>query len=79
MKVVYLRDSSSSLARARAWRVPVDVLVKNEYNLDEKNPTSQEKDKMLPPEQLVIEVLEKEKQIIRLIEEIKQALNASYE
>lgn len=62
-----------------AWRVPVEVFVKNEYNLDVKNPTSQEKDKVLPPEQLVNEVLEKEQRIIRLIEEIKQALNASYE
>jgi type I restriction enzyme M protein len=62
-----------------AWRVSVESIIKINYNLDLKNPRSQEKDEWQSPQQLADRILEKEKEIIRLMTEIRQMLDASYE
>ncbi len=36
-----------------AWRVPVERIIENGYNLDIKNPTGKDDFEHLPPEQLV--------------------------
>ena len=58
----------------RAWRVPVEELVSNNYNLDVKNPRTKKEVGYLPPEQLVESILEKEQKIVEIITEIKQLL-----
>ncbi len=58
----------------RAWRVPVEQVIENGYNLDLKNPNATPAIEHLPPEQLVEDILAKERRIIEIIEEIKQAL-----
>jgi len=59
----------------RAWRVPVEQVIANGYNLDLKNPNAKADFEHLPPEQLVEDILAKERRIIEIMEEIKQALN----
>ena len=62
-----------------AWHVPIEQIIKNEYNLDSKNPISKDKDKMLPPKQLINDILEREQRIATLIDRIKQSLDAQDE
>ncbi len=59
----------------RVWRVPVEQVIENGYNLDLKNPNATQAIEHLPPEQLVEDILAKERRIIEIIEEIKQALS----
>ena len=58
----------------RAWRVSVEQVIENGYNLDLKNPNAAQAIEHLPPEQLVEDILAKER---RIIEEIKQALSTT--
>ncbi|HET8628265.1 MAG TPA: class I SAM-dependent DNA methyltransferase [Thermomicrobiales bacterium] len=58
----------------RAWRVPVERVAANGYNLDVKNPNGKADFAHLPPERLVEDILAKERRIAELLEEIKQAL-----
>jgi type I restriction enzyme M protein len=62
-----------------AWRVEASGIVKNEYNLDVKNPYSHEKDVKLSPTQLVDRILEKERRITEIIEHMKKTLDNSNE
>ncbi|MFL5624411.1 MAG: N-6 DNA methylase [Ktedonobacteraceae bacterium] len=58
----------------RAWKVPVEELLSNNYNLDVKNPRTKKEIEYVPPEQLVESILEKEQRIAEIIREIKQLL-----
>ena len=58
----------------RAWRLPVEELVSNNYNLDVKNPRTKKEIEYLPPEQLVESILQKEQRVVEIITEIKQLL-----
>ena len=58
----------------RAWRVPVDVLLGRNYNLDIKNPRAAIDLEHLPPEELVDGILAKEERIAELMRQIKCAL-----
>jgi type I restriction enzyme M protein len=44
------------------------------YNLDQKNPNSQQDFEHLPPEQLVADILEKDRRVAEIMAEIKQLL-----
>ncbi len=57
-----------------AWRVPVQQIIDNGYNLDIKNPNAKQDYQHMPPEQLVDDVVRKEQRILELMAEIKQAL-----
>lgn len=57
-----------------AWRVPVDELLKNNCNLDRKNPNAKEELEHLPPEVLVENIIAKEKRIAELMTEIQTML-----
>jgi type I restriction enzyme M protein len=57
-----------------AWRVPAADVLKNNSNLDIKNPRGKEDFEHLPPEKLVEDILQKERRIIEIIGEIKRAL-----
>jgi type I restriction enzyme M protein len=58
----------------RAWRVPVERIRENGYNLDSKNPHAKQALASLPPEQLVESIIEKERRIGDLMAEIRQML-----
>ena len=58
----------------RAWRVPVERIVENGYNLDIKNPNGKVDFEHLPPEQLVEDIVKKEQRILEIMGEIRQVL-----
>jgi type I restriction enzyme M protein len=58
----------------RAWRVPVQQIIDNGYNLDFKNPNTPNDLEHMPPEQLVESILQKEQRIAEIMAEIKQVL-----
>ncbi|TEU14413.1 MAG: hypothetical protein E3J21_15995 [Anaerolineales bacterium] len=57
-----------------SWLVPVGQVIENNYNLDIKNPSSQEALVHRPPEELAEAILEKERRILALMAEIQKAL-----
>jgi type I restriction enzyme M protein len=64
----------SRVENERAWRVPVERIVENGYNLDLKNPHTPEDLEHLPPEQLVDSMMDKERRILSIMEEIRTLL-----
>lgn len=58
----------------QAWRVLIEKIVDNNYNLDLKNPNRTDEFAHLPPEQLVDDLLARERRILDLLGEIKQTL-----
>ncbi|MCW5969419.1 MAG: N-6 DNA methylase [Blastocatellales bacterium] len=61
----------------QAWRVPVEYVIGDGYNLDIKNPNAKQDFEHLPPEQIVEDILNKEHRIIELMNEIKQVFAGS--
>ena len=57
-----------------AWRVPVEKVIKNNFNLDMKNPRGKADYEHLPPEKLIEGILAKEQRIAEIIGEIKKAM-----
>lgn len=57
-----------------AWRVPVERIIENGYNLDIKNPAGKEDFEHLPPEQLLEDIVKKEQRILEIMGEIRQVL-----
>jgi type I restriction enzyme M protein len=60
---------------SQAWRVPVERLVENGFNLDLKNPRAAEDLELKAPEELVESILQKERRIVELMEEIRELLD----
>jgi type I restriction enzyme M protein len=58
----------------RAWRVPVQRIIDNGYNLDLKNPNGLNDLEHMPPEQLADSILQKEQRISEIMAEIKLVL-----
>jgi len=58
----------------RAWRVPAEQIIENNYNLDRKNPNAALDLEHLPPEVLVESIMEKEHRILEIMGEIRQML-----
>ncbi len=72
-------DACCALWDARAltehsWRVPVEQVLENDYNLDIKNPSSQDALVHRPPEKLVEAILVKEQRIIEIMAALKTTL-----
>lgn len=59
-----------------AWKVSIDNIIANGYNLDNKNPNRKEEYEQLPPEVLVHNIIEKEKRILDLIQEVKKIVES---
>jgi len=55
----------------QSWIVPVEEIIKNNYNLDVKNPNKKAEFEHLPPEELIAKIEESEKTISGLLTEIK--------
>jgi len=60
-----------------SWRVPVEQVIENGYNLDIKNPSSQNALVHRPPEELVAAILEKEQRIAEVMAHIAKTLRVS--
>jgi type I restriction enzyme M protein len=58
----------------RSWKVPVEQIAGNGYNLDIKNPNGKKDLEELPPEDLVASILAKEVRIVQILDEIKGLL-----
>lgn len=65
---------SDRKANEHAWRVPTEDILKNNANLDIKNPRARQGIEHLPPERLVESILQKERRILELMNEVKAAL-----
>jgi type I restriction enzyme M protein len=61
----------------RAWRVPIDSIIENNYNLDIKNPNAAQDLEHLPPEQLADDILAKEQRIGQILAEIKELIKGT--
>ena len=61
-------------ASERAWKVSIEQILANNYNLDIRNPQKQVEEMFVSPDQLLDGILEKERRILMIIEEIKHAL-----
>jgi type I restriction enzyme M protein len=55
----------------QSWIVPVEEIIKNNFNLDVKNPNKKAEFEHLPPEELITKIEESEKTISGLLAEIK--------
>ena len=62
-----------------AWKVSADDVVKNNYNLDIKNPNRAKAEEHRAPEEIVASIIEKEKRIFVLMGEIQRQIQAGYE
>jgi type I restriction enzyme M protein len=60
----------------RAWRVPVERIIKNGFNLDIKNPNAKDDFEHLPPEKLAADILLKEQRIAEIMAGIQKELAA---
>ena len=60
-----------------SWLVPVEQVIENNYNLDLKNPASQDTLVHRPAEELVAGIVEKEQKILTLMPRIQSALAAA--
>lgn len=61
---------------AHSWRVPVAQVIENEYNLDIKNPSSQEALVHRPPEELAEAILDKEQRITEIMAQIRTTIGS---
>jgi type I restriction enzyme M protein len=61
-----------------SWRVPVAQVIESEYNLDVKNPSSQETLVYRPPDKLAEAILVKEQRILEIIAEVKKRLGKAH-
>ncbi len=58
----------------RAWKVPANVILDDNCNLDIKNPSAKTDFEHLPPEQLADDILKKELRLAEIMKEIKVLL-----
>jgi type I restriction enzyme M protein len=62
----------------QAWKVSVDAILENNFNLDIKNPNSAIADEHHEPEEIVAGIVEKEQRIIALMEEIQTEIGKGW-
>ena len=60
-----------------SWIVPVEEIMKRDYDLTARNPNRKEETISKSPEELVVSALEKERQILEILEEIQSTLGAN--
>ena len=55
-----------------AWKVPIEKVIENDYNLDIKNPRKAKTEHHRPPDDIITSIIDKEKRILEVIDEIKE-------
>ena len=58
----------------QSWIIPVEEIIKNNYNLDIKNPNKKAEFEYLPPEELIAKIKKSEKKTAVLLKEIKSLI-----
>ena len=59
--------------------MPVGGVIKNNYNLDIKNPNKAKEEEHRPPEEIVVSIIGKEKRIFELMQEIQAQISKGWE
>jgi type I restriction enzyme M protein len=54
-----------------AWKVSVNEVIENDYNLDIKNPHKKQSEELRKPEEIVATMIEKQNRIIELLQQIQ--------
>ncbi len=67
-------EEKQQLERVKEEQAKGDAIYWTIYNLDKKNPNSQQDFEHLPPEQLVADILEKDRRVAEIMTEIKSIL-----
>jgi type I restriction enzyme M protein len=62
----------------QAWKVPVDAVLENNFNLDIKNPNAAKADEHREPEEIVAGIVEMEQRIIALMQDIRQEIGKGW-
>lgn len=62
-----------------SWKVPVEEIIRNDYNLDIKNPRKANIENYRSPDDILSNIIEKEKMIFDLIEDIQEQLQQGWE
>jgi type I restriction enzyme M protein len=62
----------------QAWKVPVDIVINNNFNLDIKNPNAAKAYEHREPEEIVASIVEKEQRIIALMQDIRQEIGKGW-
>jgi type I restriction enzyme M protein len=62
----------------QAWKVSIDTILENNFNLDIKNPNSAKADEHREPEEIVTSIVEKEQRIIALMQDIRQEIGKGW-
>jgi type I restriction enzyme M protein len=68
------RERQGRIETERAWRVSIADIESHNLNLDRKNPNRRDDLSLLPPDQLVSDLLDKQRQIQDLLLEIQAGL-----
>lgn len=59
---------------ARAWKVPIDQIVDDDFNLDLRNPNGGDELAHRPPQELVKELIETELEVLAVLEQLSASL-----
>lgn len=62
-----------------AWRMSVERITNNEYNLDIKNPNKPKAEEYRPPEEIITNVIKKEKRLLEIMHEIQEHIRKGWE
>ena len=62
-----------------AWKVPVEEVIRNNYDLDIVNPNKEKVEDFGSPEEIIADVMEKEKRLLGTMQEIQSQIRKGWE
>jgi len=62
-----------------AWKIPVEKVIENDYNLDITNPNKTKIKMHRPPDEIITDIIEKEKRIFKIIHEVREQIRTGWE
>lgn len=74
-----LRWWSNRVESECAWKISVQEVVKNNYNLDIKNPNKEKAEEYRPPEEIVVGIVEREKKILDTMKQIQVEIQKEFQ
>jgi type I restriction enzyme M protein len=60
-----------------SWRVSATTVIKNDYNLDVKNPNAEKPEELKNPEDILVSILAKEQRVLKVISEIQDIIGVN--